>query len=200
MDKINLLVNLPAGFYKTSALKPIFARLTRFANVRRRSWNTADEIRKDLAWADAVLMWSWPKLLPDLLDQAPRLKFAAQLDISQGAANVALERGLPISQGRSAWSPAVAEMALTLTLAALRKTSDYHAAMRAGNDLPTELGFGWSVPPEDPHALAVALRTLAAMPDADRAVLARRAREAAEQHYAYPALARRFADLFAKTP
>jgi glycosyltransferase involved in cell wall biosynthesis len=74
------------------------------------------------------------------------------------------------------------------------------AAMRAGNDLPTELGFGWSVPPEDPHALAVALRTLAAMPDADRAVLARRAREAAEQHYAYPALARRFADLFAKTP
>jgi glycosyltransferase involved in cell wall biosynthesis len=74
------------------------------------------------------------------------------------------------------------------------------AAMRAGNDPPTELGFGWSVAPDDPHALAAALRTLAAMPAADRAVLAGRARTAAEQQYAYPALARRFAGLFSKTP
>jgi phosphoglycerate dehydrogenase-like enzyme len=134
MDKINLLVNLPGGFYKTAALKPIFARLNGFANVRRRSYNTAEEIGKDLAWADAVLMWSWPKLMPDLLDAAPKLKFAAQLDISQSAAKVALERGFPVSQGRSAWSPAVAEMALTLTLAVLRKTSDYHARMRVAKE------------------------------------------------------------------
>ena len=134
MDKINLLINLPAGFYKTPALKPIFARLTSIANIRRRSWNTADEIRKDLTWADAILMWSWPKLMPDLLDAAPNLKFSAQLDISQAAAKVALERGFPVSQGRSAWSPAVAEMALTLTLGVLRKTSDYHATMRSGKE------------------------------------------------------------------
>jgi phosphoglycerate dehydrogenase-like enzyme len=130
--KINLLVNLPAGFYRAPALRPVFARLARMARVRKRSHDTADQIRPDLAWADAVLMWSWPALTDDLLDAAPRLRFAGQLDVSQAAARVALGRGLAVSTTRGAWSPAVAEMALALALATLRKVSDYHAAMRRG--------------------------------------------------------------------
>jgi len=132
--KVNLLVNLPPGFYRTPALRPLLGELSRFARVRRRSHNTAGEIKEDLRWADVVLMWSWPKLLPELLDSAPRLRFAAHLDISQQAARVALERGLPVSVARGGFSAAVAEMALTLILTLLRRVSDYHAAMRRGDE------------------------------------------------------------------
>lgn len=132
--KVRLLVNLPDGFYRVRALRPFFRELTRFATVRRRSHNTAGEIAGDLAWADVVLMWSWPKLLPGLLDRAPRLRMAAHLDISQQAAKVALERGLPVSVARGAFSPAVAEMAMALLLCVLRRVSDYHAAMRRGDE------------------------------------------------------------------
>ncbi len=133
-EKISLLVNLPEGFYRTRSLRPVLARLGSFARVRKRSHNTPEEIAKDLAWAEVVLMWSWPPLLDDLLDAAPKLRMIAQLDTSQGAARVAIRRGIPISTGRSAWSPAVAEMALTLILTVLRKAGDYHAAMRRGDE------------------------------------------------------------------
>jgi phosphoglycerate dehydrogenase-like enzyme len=133
-DKINLLVNLPPGFFRSPTLRPLFRRLERFARVRRRSHNTDDEIRSDLAWAEVVLMWSWPALMPDLLDAAPELRMAAQIDLTQRAARVALQRGLPVSVSRAGFSPAVAEMALTLMLTTLRKVSDYHAAMRRGRE------------------------------------------------------------------
>lgn len=130
----NILVNLPSGFFVCPQLVDIFKRLDELGEVRRRSHNTQDEIRADLAWADTVLMWSWPKLDAALLDAAPRLRLAAHLDLTQGAAAAALARNLPVSVSRSGFSPAVAEMALTLMLGALRRTSGYHAAMRAGNE------------------------------------------------------------------
>jgi phosphoglycerate dehydrogenase-like enzyme len=129
---MNLLVNLPAGFYRTPELDPTFHRLEEIATVRRVSHNTADEIAEDLAWAEAVLMWSWPPLDEALLDKAPNLRFAAHLDLTQRAARVAIRRGLPVSVGRSAFSPAVAEMALGLILSTLRRISDYHSEMRQG--------------------------------------------------------------------
>lgn len=134
MQKINLLVNLPAGFFTTPVLTEAFARLERSAVLRTTSHNTAAEIEADLAWADAVLMWSWPLLTHELLDKAPRLRFSAQLDISQRAARIALDRKLPVSVARRGWSPAVAEMALGLILSTLRKISVHHAAMRAGQE------------------------------------------------------------------
>lgn len=134
MRKINLLVNLPAGFFTAPVLAAAFARLEKSTVLRRTSHNTAAEIEADLAWADAVLMWSWPMLTPELLDQAPRLKFSAQLDVGQRAARIALDRKFPVSVARRGWSPAVAEMALGLILSTLRKISLYHAAMRAGTE------------------------------------------------------------------
>lgn len=127
---MNILVNLPAGFFRTPASQRVLARLDAIGTVRRTSHNTAEEIAGDLAWAEAVIMWSWPKLLPGLLDKAPKLRFAGHLDLSQEAAKVALSRGLPVSVTRAAFSPAVSEMALTLILACLRRTSTYHMAMR----------------------------------------------------------------------
>lgn len=130
----NVLVNLPEGFFRTPAVQPILARLEQFGPVRKTSHNAPHEIAADLAWADAVLMWSWPGLDDALLDQAPKLQFAAHLDISQSAARVALRRGLPVSQGRAAFSPAVAEMALTLILSSLRRTSTFHRQMAEGGE------------------------------------------------------------------
>jgi phosphoglycerate dehydrogenase-like enzyme len=132
--KIRLLVNLPAGFFATPVLKTTFARLKKFAVVKQRSHNTPEEILPDLAGADALISWSWPALTHELLDQAPRLQFLGHLDITQTSAKVALERALPVSVTRRAFSPAVSEMALTLTLSTLRQTSVYHAAMREARE------------------------------------------------------------------
>ena len=135
MDKPNLLINLPQGFFTNPALAPIFDRLNRFATVRRTSHNTPEEIATDLAWAQIVLMWSWPALVPPLLDQATQLKFAAHLDINQRAATAALQHHLPVSVYRGGFSPAVAEMALANILCVLRHLSDHHAAMRTAREV-----------------------------------------------------------------
>ncbi len=134
MAKVNLLMNLPSGFFATPVLRPALRRLARIAKVRKRSHNTAAEIERDLAWADAVIMWSWPMLTDELLDKAPRLKLAGHIDIGQQGARVELARGLAASVSRRGFSPAVAEMALGLTLCTLRRISDYHAAMRRGKE------------------------------------------------------------------
>jgi phosphoglycerate dehydrogenase-like enzyme len=131
---INLLTNFLPGFYKTPQLKRFWARAEKLGTVRKRSWNTPDEIRKDLAWADAVLMWSWPVLDDALLDAAPKLKFSGQIDCGRLGAETALRRGLPLTLTKRCWSPAVAEMALALTLNLLRKTSTYHMAARSGKE------------------------------------------------------------------
>lgn len=127
---MNILINLPSGFFKNPALVPLFARLRAMGELRMTSHNTGDELRNDLAWADALIMWSWPTLIPALLDAAPRLRYAGHLDISQAGARTALAHGLAVSVSRHGFSPAVSEMALALILATLRRTSDYHLAMR----------------------------------------------------------------------
>ncbi|HUU11120.1 MAG TPA: hypothetical protein VM431_11370 [Phycisphaerae bacterium] len=99
-DKPHLLVNLPAGFFASRDLRPVFARLGRLARVRKRSHDTAETFAKDIAWADACIKWSWPPWTDALLDGAPRLTFSGQLDITQAAARVALDRGLKISVSR----------------------------------------------------------------------------------------------------
>jgi len=130
---MRLLINLPPGFFTTPEFEPIFARLVNH-EVRRTSHNTADEIAPDLAWADAVIMWSWPTLTPELLDKAPQLRFAGLLDVTQKGARSLLDRHIPVSVGRSAFSPAVAEMALGLILNVLRRAGDYHTQMRTGSE------------------------------------------------------------------
>ena len=142
--KQNILVNLPEGFFKTEQLIPIFARLNSLGEVRKTSSNTEEEIKNDLAWADAVIMWSWPGLNNELLDNSPNLKFRGHIDIAQNDAKIALKRDVPISLTRGAWSPAVAEMGLTLILNTLRKVSDFHMQMRQNNeawlkDIPADI-------------------------------------------------------------
>ncbi len=129
---MNILVNLPAGFFQHAALDAIFSRLGTFGNVRKSSHNSPAEIREDLAWADAVIMWSWPVLTDELLDQAPNIGYIGHIDVTQRGAQAELARQLPISVSRHGFSPAVAEMALALIMNTLRKISNYHAEMRIG--------------------------------------------------------------------
>ena len=133
-DKPNVLVNLPEGFFETPWLEGIWSRLNAVGTVTRASCDTDDQIRPYLAESDAVLMWSWPELTSELLAEAPRLKFAGHINLALDGAKSEMAAGLTISEARRGWSPAVAEMALTLMLAGLRKTSAYHIAMRNGTE------------------------------------------------------------------
>jgi len=134
MTTANILVNLPPGFYRTPALRPMFKRLAALGTVRKRSWNTAQEISKDLPWADAILMWSWPVLESAALDTATRLKVVGCIDVSRASAEIYLARQTLVATARRCWAPAVAEMALGLTLAGLRRISLYHGAMRVAKE------------------------------------------------------------------
>ncbi len=139
-----ILVNLPEGFFKTKQLKPVLNRLNAIGEVRQTSSNTPEEIEADLAWADAVLMWSWPSLDDTLLNNAPNLQFRGHIDIAQNDAKTALKRDIPVSLSRNAWSPAVAEMGLTLMMTTLRKVSDFHMQMRSSTeswleDIPADI-------------------------------------------------------------
>lgn len=147
-DKPNLLVNLPSGFFGAPQLQAIFGRLESLANVRRTSHDTPEQIQDDLAWADAVIMWSWPCLDQRLLDKAPRLRFAGHLNVTQTGARACLKRGIAVSEARHGWSPAVAELALGLILTGLRKISHLHLAMRQGTE--TWLDFGGQATNVDP--------------------------------------------------
>ncbi|MBK1880451.1 NAD(P)-dependent oxidoreductase [Pelagicoccus mobilis] len=131
---MNLLINLPSGFFSHANLAPRFAKLKERFDVRERSHNTAEEIAEDLKWADAVIMWSWPVLDDELLDASGEFKYIGQIDVSQKGATCTLKRNIPLSCSRSGFSPAVAEMALGLILNGLRRISDYHGAMRSSSE------------------------------------------------------------------
>jgi phosphoglycerate dehydrogenase-like enzyme len=141
---LRVLVNLPAGFFRTPQLEPIWDRLASMAQVRKTSHDTPEQIHDDLAWAQAVIMWAWPTLGADMLADASDLKFAGHINLGAETARNELAAGMTISELRHGWSPAVAELALTLLLAGLRKTSAYHIAMRQGaeqwiQDMPADV-------------------------------------------------------------
>ena len=134
MEKFHLLINLSEGFFRLPALAPVFESLRAVADVRQGSWESEEELLPQLQWANAVLMWSWPRLTDQLLDQCPNLRFCAHIDLSQATARTLLARGLPVSVSRSGFSPAVSEMALTLILSTLRRTPTHQARMGQGTE------------------------------------------------------------------
>lgn len=133
-EKRNLLLNLPPTFFAHEDLRNEFNGLRELSVVRTRSHDTLDAIRSDLTWADAVIMWSWPDFSSGFLREVGGLSFVGQLNASRQTAESCLELGIPLSEARHCWSPAVAEYALALMLNGLRRVSDFHAAMRAGNE------------------------------------------------------------------
>ena len=82
------------------------------------------------------------------------------------------------------------------------KVFDYMAASRpiilaaeAANDVVADAGCGLTVPPDDPTAIADAIRRLRAMPAEDLARLGANGRAYVEREHTYPILARRYLEL-----
>jgi phosphoglycerate dehydrogenase-like enzyme len=135
MSKPKLLINLPPGFFRHEALQGIFARLESLAcEVRQTSHNTPEEIADDVAWAEAIIMWAWPDLTDEILAASPGLKFVGHINGGRKMAEAELRQDITVSEARHGWSPAVAEMALTLMLTVLRKAGDHHVQMRQGTE------------------------------------------------------------------
>ena len=65
-------------------------------------------------------------------------------------------------------------------------------AIEAGNDLVTESGCGFSIPPEDPRAIADAVLQLMRLSPAEREAMGRKGREYVMAHHDYRVLARQF--------
>jgi len=144
-QKPSLLINLPPTFFTHPQMDSHFKRIEKLASaIRKTSHNTTAEIMNDLPWAEAVIMWAWPGFGIDELKLCQDLKFLGQINSTQKHVKACLARGIAISEARHCWSPAVAEMALTLMLAGLRQTSAFHIKMRVGmeswvNDFPKDI-------------------------------------------------------------
>ena len=134
-SRFKLLVNFPPTYFTVPWLQLEMLRLHSLADVRTSSHNTREEIADDLAWADGVIMWSWPDIDEALLEKTGKLTYVGQINTSPVTAQALLEMQVPLSEARHCWSPAVAEMALTLILSGLRRVSDFHAAMRSSNEM-----------------------------------------------------------------
>jgi glycosyltransferase involved in cell wall biosynthesis len=65
-------------------------------------------------------------------------------------------------------------------------------AVEAGNDLVQESGCGISVPPEDPVAIAEAIKKLLTMSPIEREEMGRRGREYVVKNHDYKVLAKKF--------
>jgi len=64
-------------------------------------------------------------------------------------------------------------------------------AIAAGNDMVTESNCGFSVPPDDPQAIASAIRDLASLEQAQREAMGMRGRQYVHAHHDYRILAER---------
>lgn len=133
-EKPHLLINLPPTFFTQAELQPYWKHLEESAALRYTSHNTQAEIAQDLPWADAVFMWAWPNLDENMLALAPNLQFVGQINTTQTTVKACLEKGIAISETRHCWSPAVAELALGLMLAGLRKFPEHQFHMRQGTE------------------------------------------------------------------
>lgn len=130
---MRLLINLPPTFFTHPQLRPFFARFEALVGeVRYTSHDTTEDLMRDLSWAEALFMWAYPPITAADLDRCTDLKFVGQLNTTQAYVNAFLAKGIAHSEVRHCWSPAVAELALTLILSGLRQTSAYHCAMRTG--------------------------------------------------------------------
>lgn len=65
-------------------------------------------------------------------------------------------------------------------------------AISAGNDPVAENGCGISVPPEDPHSVAMAIETLIAMTTSERKEMGEKGRKYVTEHHDYQVLAEKF--------
>lgn len=133
-DKPRVLVNLNETFFTIPSLQPIWEGFREIAELETATVWSTEELRDLIEGKDAVINWGWPPFDEVTLAKAEDLRFVALLNASRSSAQHCLEKGLTLVETRKAWSPSVAEMALTLLLNALRRITPYHMEMKAGTE------------------------------------------------------------------
>jgi D-3-phosphoglycerate dehydrogenase len=102
--------------------------------VDARSGRAPDQLARDLADADALVVRSATKVTADLIAAAPRLRVVARAGTGVDNVNVAAAsaRGIVVMNAPGANSVSVAELALGLMLALARRLAAADAAMKQG--------------------------------------------------------------------
>ena len=103
-ERVNVLVNLPPGFFLCAQLAPCFERLDALGEVRQTSHATLETMEPDLAWEEAWIGWGWPEVTNAPVAKAPRLRFAGHINCQQETAPTPLKRGIAVSEARRCWS------------------------------------------------------------------------------------------------
>ncbi|MDR1970752.1 MAG: hypothetical protein LBQ46_02410 [Treponema sp.] len=134
MEKYHLVLNLPEAFYEDHRFKKYFDYFEAKAHVRRRNHETGEAFREDLAWADAVIMWTFPEFTVEDLSFAPRLKYIGKLNSTRAAVEAAARAGIELSDMRGCYSESVAELALAHILNVYRMVGRHAEAMKRGDE------------------------------------------------------------------
>jgi phosphoglycerate dehydrogenase-like enzyme len=127
-----LVLNLPEAFYEDPRFKKYFDYFEGKAEVRRRAHQSGEDFREDLAWADAVIMWTFPEFSVEDLSRAPRLKYIGKLNSTRATVEAAREAGIELSDMRGCYSESVAELALAHILNVYRMVGRHAEAMKRG--------------------------------------------------------------------
>lgn len=134
MEKYHLVLDLPKAFYEDERFQKHFDYFEEKALVRRTAHASAEDFAEDLAWADAVIMWTFPEFSVEDLKKAKRLKYIGKLNSTRSTVEAAHEAGIQLSDMRGCYSESVAELALTHILNVYRMMSKHVAQMKAGTE------------------------------------------------------------------
>ena len=132
MEKYNLVLDLPDAFYEDERFKKYFDWFQAHAHIRRTAHKSGEEFRPDLAWANAVIMWTFPEFSREDLGYAVNLKYIGKLNSTRATVEAAHEAGIQLSDMRGCYSESVAELALTHILNVYRMMSRHVQAMKGG--------------------------------------------------------------------
>ncbi|GHU87330.1 hypothetical protein FACS189476_02610 [Spirochaetia bacterium] len=134
MEKYNLVLDLPDAFYEDLRFKKYFDYFESKANIRRTAYKSGEDFRPDLAWADAIIMWTFPEFTEEDLKFASHLKYIGKLNSTRVTVEAARKAGIQLSDMRSCYSESVAELALTHILNVYRMMGRHVSAMKKGTE------------------------------------------------------------------
>ena len=134
MEKYNLVLDLPLAFYEDKRFEKYFTWFESRAHIRKTAHKSAEDFRPDLAWADAVIMWTFPEFSREDLSHATHLKYIGKLNSTRATVEAAHGAGIELSDMRSCYSESVAELILTHILNVYRMMSHHVTAMKSGTE------------------------------------------------------------------
>ena len=134
MKKYNLVLDLPHTFYEDCRFNKYFGWFEARAHIRKTAHTSSEEFRPDLEWADAVIMWTFPEFSRDDLRNASHLKYIGKINSTRATVEAAHEAGIQLSDMRSCYSEAVAELILAHILNVYRMLDRHITSMKSGKE------------------------------------------------------------------